>query len=260
MVLPSSYVHLISSSNHNSNTSRFTKKPLYFSQPNHQSDTMRFAFPSTTIASISGAVYLASTTSTGVAASVSVAYSEPSTGSLRATAMSKGAECSFLNGFKVQASPDMGILCGVGETCVEDKTSSTGGRCVDFAQEKVLAEKHRELASCNFRNGTSGTKCDGMFSCYGITDLTKIGCGSCIGGFACAGVTGTVGEGSCIGASRTTTKTCYTAAGMGTVNIGDGSCVGNQACYKIDTTRLGSITIGNGSCHDNVACKYLEGK
>jgi hypothetical protein len=183
---------------------------------------MRFAFPSTTIASISGVAYLASTPATGVTASMSVAYREPNTGSLRATATSRGAECSFLNGFKVQASPDMGILCSVGETCVEDKTSSTGGRCVDFAKEKAIAEKHRELADCEFLNGTQGTKCDLPTSCYNA-DRSKIGCGLCISAFACYGVKGTVGEGSCIGAN-----TCYTEDGN-QVTIGDGSCLGDQA-------------------------------
>lgn len=205
----------------------------------------------------------------------SVAYSEPNTGSLRATA-SRGAECSFLNGFKVQVtSPDIGILCnGVGETCVEDKTSSIGGRCVDLVKEKVIADNHRELVSnCQYKNGTIGIKCDKMYSCYNA-DPSKIGCGSCIGANACYGVTGYVGEGSCVGANA-----CYTASGNhlnvgdgscvgrevckgtnGYVTIGDGSCLGDQACYTMDTKVLGSVTIGDNSCHDFVACKLNEGK
>ena len=56
---------------------------------------MRFTFPTTTIASIGGAAYLA--TSTAVAASVSVAYENP--GSIRAASKTQqGAECSFEKG------------------------------------------------------------------------------------------------------------------------------------------------------------------
>jgi hypothetical protein len=267
---------------------------------------MRFVFPSATIASISGAAYLASPSATGVAASVGVAYNEPNTGSLRATAPSKGAECSFLNAFKNQAFADMGILCGVGETCVEDKTSFTGGRCVDLAKERIIAEKRRELApktTCTFKNGTSGIKCDGDYlgfgdsACSGV-DPDKIGCGSCIGMYACSGVTGTVGEGSCVGdyscvtSSRnqltvgdgscvgdTSCDRSWTPSASqltvgdgscigfnicrfvnGNVTIGNGSCLGNEACYNMDATILGSVTIGDNSCHDNVACKFNEGE
>lgn len=214
---------------------------------------MRFSFPTTTIASISGAAYLASS-STGVAASVSLAYEK--TGSIRAVSTAnKGAECSFVNGFKVQQRPDMGILaCAPEETCVEDSSSSAGGRCVVLEDEFAI-EAHRELAACTFANGTDGVKCQGVNACNGA-DTTKIGCGSCNGQKACNSWNKafTVGEGSCVGASA-----CYGFYSTADITIGSGSCVGKEACaylYNLGT----AITVGSGSCLDNVACKYMRGE
>jgi carbonic anhydrase/acetyltransferase-like protein (isoleucine patch superfamily) len=192
---------------------------------------MRFTFPTATISSISGAAYLASTASTVVAASVGLAY-EQSSGSIRAASKTRSNECTFVNGFKVRKTPDTGILeCGMGETCVEDVTSSTGGRCV-VLQDEVLIESHRKLVSCNFKNGTLGEKCTN--NACGTADQSKIGCGSCIGTNACVGWSGDI-------------------------TVGEGSCLGNEACNQMDATTTGSIIIGDGSCHDNVACKFNEG-
>ena len=60
-----------------------------------------------------------------------------------------------------------------------------------------------EVIQCTFRNGTSGTKCDGQSApwsaCPYYIDTTKIGCGSCIGQESCYGIKSSVGEESCIG-------------------------------------------------------------
>jgi hypothetical protein len=82
---------------------------------------------------------------------------EPSKGSIRAIstlkAEPKETECTLSNSFKVQV--DSGILdCENGLVCVEDKTSSLGGRCVSLDnklvadyneyEEFVSAETHRQ--------------------------------------------------------------------------------------------------------------------
>jgi hypothetical protein len=193
---------------------------------------MRFTFPATTLASLSGVAYLA-TNPADVSAKVA-GLSHETSGSIRAASKPQGAECSFLNGFKVQGSnADTGILiCGNGETCVEDDTSSAGGRCV-LLEEEVAVESHRELVAvaCTYLNGTSGIKCDGLKACTGI-DQSKVGCGSCNGPSACLGW-------------------------FGDITVGENSCRGPEACRDMYT--LTNITVGDNSCHDNVACKYVQG-
>jgi hypothetical protein len=140
---------------------------------------MRFTFPTTTIASISGAAYLASSATTIAAANVGLAYEQ--SGSIRAASKTKSTECSFVNGFTVQKASDTGILeCGMGETCVEDKTSSAGGRCVALEDEALVDSQRKLETSCTYKNGTTGVKCT---NCDGTVDLNKVGCGSCIGEF-----------------------------------------------------------------------------
>ena len=120
-----------------------------------------------------------------------------------------GGECVFNDNNKVV---DSGILtrCRETETCVKDLTSSLGGFCVDNdeAYADILVERQLSTA-CTFRNGTLGTKCVGDQACGYGPGITKIGCGSCIGGKSCAGLNiinllYTVGEESCIGG-----KACY---------------------------------------------------
>lgn len=142
---------------------------------------------------------------------------------------------------------DSGILnCENGLMCVEDETSSLGGRCVSLDNELVTnyndydefvsAEMHRQLAicnaadcstSCDYLNGTSGgQKCVGTRACYGI-DPTNVGCGSCNGGWACSSVAQrslTVGEKSCIGR-----KACYASSSTAAITIGNDSCVGSSS-------------------------------
>jgi hypothetical protein len=193
-------------------------------------------FTAATIASISGAVALVSASQ--VVGSVGYAYSgsaaDSSSGSIRgAVIKSQGTECSFANGFKAQEhQTDMGILnCGTGLICVEDESSSKGGRCTTAVTGEV-AKHHRQLVACTYVNGTYGVKCEGPSACNGA-DTAKIGCGSCIGNNACSDWTGNI-------------------------TVGEGSCVGTEACRSMYTTS--SIVIGDGSCHDNVACKFIKGE
>ena len=196
---------------------------------------MIFTFPTATIASFSGAAFVASLPLNQVAASNSLEeYGYPSSGSIRAAIGTDGAECSLKNEFKLNDSDaDVGILsCGKEEVCAQDNSSSVGGRCIKVkysGEVKVVVESHRHLAeSCNFLNGTAGIKCDGIDACLGA-DASKIGCGSCIGDSSCNSISGDA-------------------------TIGENSCVGEKACYE-----AGGI-IGDGSCHDNVACMRLKGK
>ena len=139
-----------------------------------------------------------------------------------------GGECFFNdNNNKVV---DSGILtrCKETESCVKDSNSSLGGICVDVDEAYADTWVERQLAGeetysslmptmlepptpprmleaieCTFRNGTSGTKCDGQSApwsaCPYYIDTTKIGCGSCIGQESCYGIKSSVGEESCIG-------------------------------------------------------------
>ena len=145
-----------------------------------------------------------------------------------------GAECVLKDEFKPHGSDaDVGILsCGKEEVCAQDNSSSVGGRCIKVkysGEVNVVVKHHRHLAeSCNFLNGTAGIKCNGIDACN-EADVSKIGCGSCIGDSSCEYISGDV-------------------------TIGKNSCVGEKVCYK-----AGGI-IGDGSSHDNVACMGLKGK
>jgi hypothetical protein len=170
---------------------------------------MHFTFPAATIISLSGGSLIASLVSNEVAKSVGFAYADQasSSGSIRGGAKTQGDECSFVNAFKVQGSlADPGILgCGYGMTCIEDKTSSIGGRCMNLKGEVI--EAHRQLTDCTFANGTDGNKCVGDNACTGA-DESKIGCGSCYG-----------------------TKSCYQP--IGDVTIGENSCHDYVACMYL---------------------------
>eukprot|EP00956_Cyclotella_meneghiniana_P036576 scaffold127572_cov48-Cyclotella_meneghiniana.AAC.2 len=118
----------------------------------------------------------------GVAASI--LEDENNKGSSRTAAAKKqGVECTLANTANVQKSAaDVGVLssCGVGELCVEDSTSKMGGRCelvVSFSNGAAALEPHRELEGCE--------KCSGSAACSGVADMSKIGCGSCTGDYAC---------------------------------------------------------------------------
>ena len=104
----------------------------------------------------------------------------------------QGGECTT---FVHHSFEDVGVhSCSSGEMCVNDSTSSVGGRCIVVSGNEAAfdSENQRKLNNC--------IKCSGSYACHG-TDSSKIGCGSCIGHAACyelpCGVT--VGENSCVG-------------------------------------------------------------
>lgn len=173
--------------------------------------------------------------------------------SLATTSTMRGSECSFVNSFKAKPASahrnanyprvDTGILnCPTAQTCVEDSTSSMGGRCIslfdhgDQDDNVYEAMARRALVACTFANGTSGQKCVGPYACASLSKAT-VGCGSCNGRGACRSLNKVnVAEGSCNGYYA-----CYYASGgsvgtdeNGYTTIGEGSCVGHWAvCYQI---------------------------
>eukprot|EP00956_Cyclotella_meneghiniana_P016966 scaffold27336_cov35-Cyclotella_meneghiniana.AAC.2 len=158
-------------------------------------------------------------------------------GSIRASA-TENKECT-VNGVEEvdvqEMSEDVGILsCDTGELCLEDSTSSLGGRCFSDPSNPVDLGPQRELCE----------KCVGDDACDGLTDSDKanIACGSCIGMRACKDSPGvTIGANSCKG-----NYACYYAY----VNIGDNSCIGVAACNYIY-----GDDVPNDTCNGSYACR-----
>jgi hypothetical protein len=143
---------------------------------------MKLIIPSATIAVLHDIEYVHADKS-GVATSVDLAYETVvDNSSLRRPkrvlyeTYLLNQECTFVSDLE-QTTADSGILgCETGSICIEDTLSSLGGRCV-FA----LDSEERQLQSC--------VKCSGTKACQGLTTAFKnsfIGCGSCIGDYACA--------------------------------------------------------------------------
>jgi hypothetical protein len=152
-----------------------------------------------------------------------------SNGSLQDSTTAKakeGAECSFANDVKAKLyDADTGVLvCGIGETCIEDKLSSVGGRCI-IIHPRTAAENHRQLTaiSCQFADGTNGFKCQGNYACEGV-DPNTVECGGCIGDNSCYQIKGTVAENSCVGVGA-----CDRKSGA----IEARSCIGDWTCSWI---------------------------
>jgi hypothetical protein len=208
-----------------------------------------FSFPASLTASILGATLVVPTKSQLIA-DIKAATEPVLTGSVRGATF-KGMECSLVDSLKAQpeaeqgADADAGLLvCDNGEVCVEDLTSSLGGRCVKFKDEELANEydeltavdtRHRKLAdytriACTYADGSpNGVKCMGVGACAGI-DPDKVQCGSCNGRWAC---------GSMIG---------WTNGNIGrTLYVGELSCNGEGACYS--NTDSSTVTIGSESCN-----------
>ena len=178
-----------------------------------------------------------------------------------ARTLRRGKECS--PSFQIEKNADEidnGILktCPEDKDCIEDITSSLGGRCVASG---VSSESIRSLSShesikiqngasfvpisCEYANGTIGVKCDGYDACF-LQDTSTFGCGSCIGNGACfsTGYNTTVAESSCIGNGAC----AFTGADT---TVAENSCVGDYACrYTGDDT-----IIAENSCVGNSACR-----
>ena len=162
----------------------------------------------------------------------------------------QGDECSFVNAlsqtdktadavYGVAAVADAGILrggCGrdANMACVEDSTASLGGRCFVVNEEYILdTQEQRRLATiCIFANGTAGTKCVGDGACA-YTTVSNVGCGSCIGYYA-----------------------CYNMGNK--VTVGENSCIGKGACSEYNTSVTTNFKIGKSSCNDYYACDHRK--
>lgn len=116
-----------------------------------------------------------------------------------------GRECIFEHALKrkLREAPDVELLsCDIGKMCVEDSSSSSGGRCAIVSGDGDAAViKPRLEDECE--------KCAGDDACEG-SDQDKIGCGSCNIAYACQnlGTDVTIGTNSCNGVSS-----CYEAQG-----------------------------------------------
>ena len=97
---------------------------------------------------------------------------------------------------------DYGILqtCPEDKDCVDDHTSSLGGRCVERNMFSDGITSASAPTPCTFANGTQGSKCTGANAC-GDSNITRIGCGSCHGNNACENMAANtiIGENSCHG-------------------------------------------------------------
>jgi hypothetical protein len=218
---------------------------------------MHFTFSTSTITSISGAALLTALTSHKVA---SKPFND-SFGALKANAKTEGDECSYEKAVKAQQMHlDIGILgtlsCGSGLTCVEDPSSSVGGRCIALVvAEPVIQSVDDTSLPCKYMNGTMGIKCAGDYACSGSDD-TRIGCGSCIGISSCRNLTGyvTIGERSCLGDGSCALDPIRAEVSR-VVTIEDNSCVYPLSCIGL----VGNVTIGESSCFGFLTCKYANG-
>ena len=159
------------------------------------------------------------------------------------TSATENKECTFANEVNIRKkSSDVGILsCDMGDLCVEDFTSSLGGRCVSVSSVPVALGAQAERQLCD--------KCVG--GCVGVVDQSNISCGSCMGDGACDGLptSVTVGGDSCVG-----DKACQYAA----YNIGENSCVGDSACFYAEGELILVCLLTTKSVNDTISSFCLS--
>ena len=198
-----------------------------------------------TIASTSLAASLSapSISSFGVAASI---LEHENNQGIIGTSATENKECTFANEVNIRKkSSDVGILsCDMGDLCVEDFTSSLGGRCVSVSSVPVALGAQPERQLCD--------KCvgDEYQACFGV-DQSNIACGSCMGNHACNGLPDsvTVGVNSCIGY-----KACHYAA----YNIGENSCVGYSACHYAEGELILVCLLTTKSVNETISFSCLS--
>jgi hypothetical protein len=148
-------------------------------------------------------IILYSTPNSTVASAVDVSYENETSNAHRNESSLLGEECRFVISSRLRGyDADTGILecSNPNHICVEDESSSLGGRCA------LVRMNHRELQTSNTPACTM--KCTGFEACGGGTDISKIAGGSCCGYKACFGITDTtIAAGSCLG-----NKACYYAS------------------------------------------------
>jgi hypothetical protein len=167
-------------------------------------------------------------------------------------------ECSFVASFNlhgVGVATDTGILCSDHEqVCVEDATSSLGGRCASVTSD----------ASRKLKGTTCTTKCTPASACEGLTQTfisTKIGDGSCCGEKACVGLSG-----GCFDILFDTDFYRHLIASLlADSTVGPKSCVGYKNCYYATNVTIGSKSCngdsikGSGGLYGYV-CAYAKGE
>lgn len=197
---------------------------------------MKLVVPSATIAVLHGAEYVHAD-KFGVATSIDLAYETVvDNSSLRKPKRVLyepyliNQECTFLSVLE-QTTADSGILgCGTGSICIEDTLSSLGGRCVS-----ALDSEERQMQSC--------VKCTGTKACLGLTTEFKnsfVGCGSCIGDYACAFVCKFFLRRNSWLMSVTHYHSCLFVL-TDSSTIGQDSCIGSRACYLLANGNLLAI-------------------
>ena len=225
---------------------------------------MRITIPRTSFVVVFGALFVDSqhiVTNIGLAASDHAATAKTKT--------QEGEECSFvdptLQTREENISSHIIVNCEESDTCVEDDTSSLGGRCL-LNQDLVAAI---QAAANNMKHGggecvfndnneavDSGilTRCRETETC--VKDSTSSLGGLCVDNdeayadirverqlsTACTFRNGTAGT-KCVG-----TKACDN--GTNITKISCGSCIGYQSCIGMSSV----ITVGEESCIGEYAC------
>jgi hypothetical protein len=227
---------------------------------------MRSTIPHTSFVAVFGALFVDIVSSQHIVTNIGLAASDHA-----ATAKTKtqeGEECSFVDPTLQTREENISshiVNCEESDTCVEDDTSSLGGRCL-LNQDLVAAI---QAAANNMKHGggecffndnnkvvDSGilARCRETETC--VKDLT-----SSLGGFcvdndeayadilverqlstACTFSNGTLGT-KCVG-----DQACF--FGPNIAKIGCGSCIGGFSCQYMKP----EITVGERSCIGSSAC------
>jgi hypothetical protein len=186
------------------------------------------------------------------------------------TKTQEGEECSFvdptLQTREDNISSHIIVNCEESDTCVEDDTSSLGGRCLlnqDLVAAIQAAAKNMKHGGeeCFFNDNNkvvdSGIliRCRETETC--VKDSTSSLGGLCVDvdeayadilverqlSTACTFRNGTAGT-KCVGSNA--------CGGANIAKIGCGSCIGDYSCYDMSS----DITVGEESCIGSIACAY----
>ena len=198
-----------------------------------------------------------------VASIVDLAYETESQKQSANESHQSNDECSFVSSFNLRkADADLGILsqCSApAHVCVEDASSTLGGRCVP-----VMSRERKLQTTCE-------TKCTPASACEGLSQDfidNKIGQGSCCGEEACVGVSGKVFLEVMhlyVYLEWITEPLLVCPIILESSVIGEKSCIGNKNCFG-----MVDMTVGNNSCNgDSVkgydgyygyACAFAKGE
>jgi hypothetical protein len=228
---------------------------------------MRITIPRTSFVAVFGALFV-DATNIGLAASDHAATAKTKT--------QEGEECSFvdptLQTREENISSHIIVNCKESDKCVEDDTSSLGGRCL-LNQDLVAAI---QAAANNMKHGggecffndnnkvvDSGilARCRETETC--VKDSTSSLGGLCVDvdeayaaiwverqlSTACTFRNGTAGT-KCVG-SNACDNTNIANIGCGGC-IGDFACIGDYSCSGMSS----DITVGEESCIGFIACAY----